>query len=138
MAPGARVDWQSPALKQWINGCPCCAKLWNGTTSGWTRFWLRWNQARRGKNGEHDDQDESQDRRRYSYRGDPALRRASRSRVPRAYRPETDPEMAARPRRLDDARLHQRSPAGWKVPLRMDQGRSRIPGDGRVHRIAAV
>src|SRR5215472_7254204 len=107
MERGVRGGFPRTASRQWISGCPCCERLWNEITNGWTRFWPRWTSMQRGKGNDDYDWTDSQDRRRYSYRSGAAFRFASRSRVPRASRTETTAEMAARARGMDHAGLYQ-------------------------------
>src|ERR1700688_4724475 len=114
----ALVGSQKRVLKRWTNGSQCCEKPWRQTTSGWTKFWPGWKNTRKGKS---DEQDDAEDRRRYSRNCDQVLRCASRSRVPRPYRTEINPEMAAWSGRLDDAGLHQRGEGRREDPLRMDE-----------------
>src|SRR5579864_8056101 len=54
-----------------------------------------------------------------------ALHCTSRSRVPRPYRSETNPEMVAWSGTLDDAGLYQRGEGRRQVPLRMDEWQTR-------------
>src|SRR3989442_15441251 len=91
-APSARVVSQRPVLKRWINGLQCCEKPCRKTTSGWKRFWPRWNNTKKGK---HDEQDDAEHRRRYTRGGEKAVRRASGGCVPGAHGPEINPEMVA-------------------------------------------
>src|ERR1700688_4815683 len=111
-----------PVLKRWTNGLQCCEKPLRQTTTGWTKSWPGWKNTRKEKS---DEQDDAEDRRRYPRDCDQALRCATRSRVPRPYRSENNPEMVAWSGRLDDAGLHQRGEGRRQVPLRMDEWQGR-------------
>src|ERR1700734_80843 len=104
MVRSALVVSQKRGLKRWTNGWQYCEKPWRKTTIGWMRFWPEWKNIKEEKS---DEQDDVEDRGRYSRDCDKALCCASRSRLPRPYRSETNPEMVAGSGRMDDAGMHQ-------------------------------
>src|SRR5579871_41766 len=118
----ALVGSQKRVLKRWTNGSQCCEKPLKQTTTGWTKFWQGWKNTTKEKS---DEQDDAKDRRRYPRDCDKALRCTSRSRIPRPYRSETNPEMVAWSGRLDDAGLYQRGKGRRQVPLRVDEWQRR-------------
>src|SRR5262249_58739193 len=89
-------------------GSGCCGKLWRQTMTGWTRFWPRW-KAR--KDGENDEQDDTEHGRRAVHRGAEKVCGVAGGGLPRAHRREADPKVDARTGRMDHAGVHQRGQA---------------------------
>src|SRR5947209_5912220 len=108
MARGVLAGWRRAVSRQWTSGLRCCARRSRKTTTGSTMFWPRWNTERKEDRNEQTDIEE---RRRYTHRGDQALRRGTRGCLSRAYRSDAGSEMDARPGWVEHAALYQRGEA---------------------------